>query len=188
MLVARGLDRVLGDLAALGYDARWTVMGAADVGAPHQRDRLWILASLSIPNADLQSRSSESWQQQQRPAQSERGCAEWVESRSNVAHADSKRQLQQEGTELDERGWIGDRRNEAYVADTNSAQRQRNQCAQQVSTEHADIGSASWWKFEPDVGRVADGVAHRTHRLKAIGNGQVPQCAAAAWRYLINVA
>jgi hypothetical protein len=27
-------------------------------------------------------------------------------------------------------------------------------------------------------------VAHRTHRLKAIGNGQVPQCRAAAWRLL----
>ena len=36
--------RVLGDLAALGFDAEWTVLGAHDVGAPHRRDRLWILA------------------------------------------------------------------------------------------------------------------------------------------------
>ena len=43
-LVTRGLGRVLGDLAALGYDCQWTVLGAADVGAPHQRDRLWIVA------------------------------------------------------------------------------------------------------------------------------------------------
>jgi DNA (cytosine-5)-methyltransferase 1 len=42
--VGRGLAVVLGDLAALGYDARWTVLGAHDVGAPHKRDRLWILA------------------------------------------------------------------------------------------------------------------------------------------------
>jgi len=44
MLIHRGLGRVLGDLSCLGYDSRWTVMGAADVGAPHQRDRIWIVA------------------------------------------------------------------------------------------------------------------------------------------------
>jgi DNA (cytosine-5)-methyltransferase 1 len=43
MLVTRGLERVLADLTTLGYDTRWTVMGAADVGAPHQRDRVWIV-------------------------------------------------------------------------------------------------------------------------------------------------
>lgn len=45
MLVYRGLARVLGDLASLGYDARWGVLGAHDVGAPHKRDRLWIVAT-----------------------------------------------------------------------------------------------------------------------------------------------
>jgi len=43
-LITRGLGRVLGDLSALGYDCRWTVLGAADVGAPHQRDRFWLVA------------------------------------------------------------------------------------------------------------------------------------------------
>jgi DNA (cytosine-5)-methyltransferase 1 len=43
-LLVRGLERVLGDLAALGYDAEWTVLSAADVGAPHLRERLWITA------------------------------------------------------------------------------------------------------------------------------------------------
>ncbi len=43
-LITRGLGTVLGDLASLGYDCRWTVLGAAGVGAPHQRDRLWIVA------------------------------------------------------------------------------------------------------------------------------------------------
>ena len=55
--------------------------------------------------------------------------------------------------------------------------------------EHKHRGSQSngrreWWKVEPDVGRVADGVAYRVDRLKAIGNGQVPLCAATAWRIL----
>lgn len=44
-LLTRGLGRVLGDLAALGYDCRWTVLGAADVGAPHKRDRFWLVAN-----------------------------------------------------------------------------------------------------------------------------------------------
>jgi DNA (cytosine-5)-methyltransferase 1 len=45
-------------------------------------------------------------------------------------------------------------------------------------------GRREWWQIEPDVGRVADGVAARVDRLKAIGNGQVPLCAATAFRLL----
>lgn len=43
-LLGRGLDRVLGDLAALGYDAEWHCIPASAVGAPHRRDRIWIVA------------------------------------------------------------------------------------------------------------------------------------------------
>jgi DNA (cytosine-5)-methyltransferase 1 len=41
----RGFGAVLGDLAALGYDAEWQVISAADVGAPHLRERVWIIAA-----------------------------------------------------------------------------------------------------------------------------------------------
>lgn len=44
MLLVRGLGRVIGDLAAIGYDCRWACLSAADCGAPHKRDRIWILA------------------------------------------------------------------------------------------------------------------------------------------------
>jgi len=44
MLTVRGLDRVLYNLASMGYDAEWGVIGAHHVGAPHKRDRIWILA------------------------------------------------------------------------------------------------------------------------------------------------
>jgi DNA (cytosine-5)-methyltransferase 1 len=43
-LLARGLGRVLGDLAALGYDAEWDCIPASAVGAPHQRERFWLVA------------------------------------------------------------------------------------------------------------------------------------------------
>lgn len=42
--LARGFGRVLGDLASLGYDAQWTCLRASDLGAPHQRDRLFVYA------------------------------------------------------------------------------------------------------------------------------------------------
>jgi len=44
MLASRGLGRVLGDLSEMGFDARWGVVSAADAGAPHLRERIWILA------------------------------------------------------------------------------------------------------------------------------------------------
>ena len=44
MLRTRGLHVVLKDLAEMGYDARWGVLGAVDAGAPHKRDRMWIRA------------------------------------------------------------------------------------------------------------------------------------------------
>lgn len=43
-LLGRGLSRVLGDLAALGFDAEWHCIPASAVGAPHRRDRVWIVA------------------------------------------------------------------------------------------------------------------------------------------------
>ena len=42
-LLSRGMDTVLGDLSTLGYDAEWHVIPASAVGAPHRRDRVWIV-------------------------------------------------------------------------------------------------------------------------------------------------
>jgi len=43
-LLSRGLGRVLGNLAEIGYDAEWHCIPASAVGAPHRRDRIWIIA------------------------------------------------------------------------------------------------------------------------------------------------
>jgi len=43
-LRARGLGRVLADLAALGYDTQWASLRASDIGAAHRRDRIFVLA------------------------------------------------------------------------------------------------------------------------------------------------
>ena len=58
MLVSRGLGTVLGDLAAMGFDAKWGVLGAADIGANHQRDRIWIVAKAQFANTNLQPTSA----------------------------------------------------------------------------------------------------------------------------------
>jgi DNA (cytosine-5)-methyltransferase 1 len=59
-LLARGLGRVLGDLATLGYDAEWHCIPASAVGAPHERDRIWIVAYPDVrqrqrPNRPVQA-------------------------------------------------------------------------------------------------------------------------------------
>ncbi len=43
-LLGRGMERVAGDLAEIGYDAEWHCIPASAIGAPHQRDRTWIIA------------------------------------------------------------------------------------------------------------------------------------------------
>ena len=43
-LLVRGIDRVLGDLATLGFDAEWSVLSACALGAPHTRERVFIIA------------------------------------------------------------------------------------------------------------------------------------------------
>jgi DNA (cytosine-5)-methyltransferase 1 len=140
LLVGRGLIRVLADLAEMGFDARWGVVGAHNVGATHKRDRCWI-----------------------------------------VAYPDSSRELQSQGREPEQRGRVGN----GSLCNANSAGLEKRQG--QPSNDGQELTAAfgtDWWKSEPDVGRVADGVAARVDRLKAIGNGQVPACAAEAWRLL----
>lgn len=50
--LARGFGRVLGDLAEIGYDAWWTCLRASDVGAPHRRDRVFVVAAPVDPDRE----------------------------------------------------------------------------------------------------------------------------------------
>jgi DNA (cytosine-5)-methyltransferase 1 len=51
----RGIDLVLADLATLGYDTRWLCLPAADLGAPHRRDRFFLAAWPATPAAKCRS-------------------------------------------------------------------------------------------------------------------------------------
>ena len=60
------------------------------------------------------------------------------------------------------------------VADTDCSQRERGCLSSRIRAQYANIGGASGWQAEPDVGRVANGVPSRSHRLKCLGNAVVP--------------
>lgn len=212
MLVGRGLARVLGDLAEMGYDARWCVLGAADLGAPHKRDRIWLVAT-NVNGEQL-------WEQQKQVSGS---CSE-TESRDHgtkrsVADANGQRELQSERAFEEVRRRLGDGCDE--ISNTESLRRDKRRLPKRESKEiaescfsgedvsdangerleeldaatksnqtrqytgaAAEAGGSAWWATEPRVGRVAHGVADRVDRLKAIGNGQVPAVAESAWRSL----
>ena len=191
MLTSRGLGRVLGDLASMGFDARWGVLGAADVGANHQRDRIWIVGKATNP---LRWRSQE--QTNERILESQ-GSNQLQFSKprdsGEMAYADSthgERNQCAERTQAEHTNINGT----SKLAYTSSIGLQgSNKCGSHEQSRSKGIqsefarsyGSVSrWWQAEPNVGRVADGVAARVDRLKAIGNGQVSLCAATAWRIL----
>jgi len=67
---------------------------------------------------------------------------------------------------------------------TNVSQCKGGSISSGVHAENTYARNTRWWETEPDVGRVVDGMASRVDRLKAIGNGQVPLCAATAWNLL----
>ena len=81
-----GFKEVLKDLAEIGYDARWQIVRASDVGAPHRRERLFVIAQPSNANGErsIVRESSEKWNQGQSQSQ-------LVRSREVVANALSQR-------------------------------------------------------------------------------------------------
>ena len=156
MLTIRGLGTVLADLSKMGFDAEWGVVGAADIGANHQRDRIWIVGkSTDTECLGWQERSYE---------QGSNGNRQASDQPSDLCQAQSQEMGNTESSRLSS-CFEGQGEGQSW---------------------RASIGSAQWWEIEPPLDRVADGMADRVDRLKAIGNGQVPLCAATAWRILID--
>jgi DNA (cytosine-5)-methyltransferase 1 len=180
-ILANGLGTVLGDLAALGYDCRWLCIRASDVGAPHHRDRWFLLANSN--NAERQARSSDGMGEvQSAKASSCAGSDELLSDTNNDRCRDGS--VQYIGRQLESSANAGNDGEEGVMADADSAQRQGNKCTKRGEQEYPNIGGASWWAVEPELGRVAHGVPNRVGQLKGFGNAQVPIQAAAAYRLL----
>lgn len=109
-LRSRGLDVVLGALASLGYDAEWRSVRASDVGAPHRRDRVFIVAWMADPGRFLREQARERGDLGGEARESEGeghkrkrdGDAAWDRG-EEVADPDRVRSLEQGGNESDER-------------------------------------------------------------------------------------
>ena len=189
MLTIRGLERVLADLAKMGFDAEWGVLSAADVGANHQRERIWIVGKDTQQHRFFShtEHDRDRWGQQQSQSIEKADV-------SNTKQQRCKRCKYEAGCQ-----WNTSRHTEGVsegVCETmaNPTIKRCQKCsgsspyqkpASNVGWRNSNTKfSANWWASEPDVGRVADGVVARMDRLKAIGNGQVPLCAATAWKLL----
>ena len=143
MLTHRGLGTVLADLANMGFNAEWGVLGASDIGAKHHRKRIWIVARQRqvLPHSDNRI---ERWKQQQESD---------AKTGSDMANTDN---------------WNGGGERWGFGGQTH----------RKGEWDLCTIFN------QPEPARMADGVAARLDRNKAIGNGQVPQVAAVAWHLL----
>ena len=160
MLVTRGLERVLADLTKMGYDSRWGVISAADIGANHRRERIWIVGKVQSAYTNLQPTFTEQKCKYERSEKSSRSGIRKMGTFDAETEITNSEVMFSNGSNIDRQG--------------ESIPKLRNSCCSYGQND-------SWWKIEPNVGRVADGVDARVDRLKAIGNGQVPLCAATAW-------
>ena len=145
-----GLKRSLSDLESIGYQAVPFIIPACAVGAPHRRDRVWIVAHANDTGPQRNLRTG-------------------AGTKGKVS--EGREQFQPRSSTMCGR---------EDVADTGSAGFQGSEWrgtagAQRSPERHA--AKCNRWLPEPDVGRVAHGVPRRVDRLKALGNAIVPQIA-----------
>src|SRR5690606_2941096 len=171
-LLSRGLDVVLGDLAACGYDAEWDCIPAAAVGAYHLRDRIFIVAytqgdrhvraaAAESTLADRALADANSVRRDERPQPG------GVQAREPIPCSHHSRAYPA-FARLEERMVFGsDAREELEAAF------RRNRTGEGI------------WATEPNVGRVAHGVPYRVDRIRCLGNAVVPQVAEFIGRRII---
>lgn len=164
-LLVRGFGDVLADLASSGYDAEWDCVPAAAVGAPHRRDRLFVVAYTDGDGFQGLEGSS---------------------SRRHEVHEDQRHHPHGRSAA------VGDADGLAR-SQTVALHGQRGPMERPGSIERAvgpDGGVWGGWEAEPDVGRVVDGLPTTLDldRLRALGNAVVPQVAEIVGRRLLELA
>jgi len=181
MLTSRGLGTVLGDLASMGFDAKWGVLGAADIGANHQRNRIWVVGNASSIRRSA-GRDDHGQDDGSKPATDGQHARQVAHPKCEGLEGQRSQPREQAVTEFGNSSALAN--TTELFSNGGNFDRSRPKVSQLGNGDGAYGSSNHWWKAEPNVGRVADGVAARVDRLKAIGNGQVPLCAATAWRIL----
>ena len=147
----RWFGQFLYDLAQIGYDAEWHCISASELGAHHHRDRVWIIAYPSDNRRD-----GGSLHRKERDSRPPKGILKG----SGI--------LAESGSVRIKAGLAGSiEGKEGYSGITNHLRYEVRGARERKGVE--------FWHTEPCVGRVANGVASRSHRLKALGNAVVPQ-------------
>jgi DNA (cytosine-5)-methyltransferase 1 len=179
-LLTRGLDRVLGTLASIGFDAEWHCIPAAYVGAPHIRDRIFIISyntnrEVFCPLQKVSGRQD---------TKSGRTCDE----NSDTDGSSIGRNARRENNVEDE--WnITSSVCEFDVTNSNSEGLEKWQGKDSGGARAicgTEFGRSQWWESEPNVGRVAYGVSRRVDRLRGLGNAIVPQVAEWIGRQIVG--
>jgi DNA (cytosine-5)-methyltransferase 1 len=156
---SKGFGRVLGDLAEIGYDAEWDSVPAAAVGAPHRRDRVFVVA---YPRGS-------------RRREDPRG-----------AHADEGQHAGRSALQADQLDGDGEGRRARHVAHADNVGRD-GWSGIFWSGRRGEPTDRRQWPAEPNVGRVANGVPKRVDRLRVLGNGVVPQVSEYVGRQIMAV-
>lgn len=176
-IISMALDTTISDLEAQGYTVQAIVLPACAVGAPHQRNRVAIVA-YSESNAARRLSGRENAEKprlmhcsqnvcdttgqrfQNGPGQQMGGQGtqepQFERSDSNVPYSNNR------STSLRWKPCTGS-------IEENGDNRENNGKGKE------EYGIGEWWSVEPNVGRVAYGVPKRVDRLKCLGNAVVPQ-------------
>lgn len=174
---------IVGDLAQMGFDAAWCVVRASDVGAPHRRARWFLLASDSDNSTELIKSIYGSL----------KGSSEFEE----IVFKPDSDGLEKYADEISSKGINKKRGLERFGFESNGhddtdserlgfSTQQPNTPKRQFDFEGACHKPSDWWKVEPSVGRMVDGVAHWSHRIRGCGNGVVPHQSAYAFQLLLG--
>ena len=170
---SRWVTQVTSHLAELGYETLPIPISAADVGAPHLRKRVFLVAHSEREQLRKQSRRSIREEGQGSALPTEHGQAR------NVTNTDSNskptRAIDGEVANLQESSGSGER----HAPDSMQTGRSRNERGGCEKTHSAFAGDYTWHGGTPiaPVCGVDDGFPDRTQRLRALGNAVVPQCA-----------
>ena len=195
--------RVLWDISQVGYDAEWKCIRASDVGAPHRRERIWIIcfknnSPMADPNSDDGGDRSRTLPRERWPWLEHRGSSERQlvgQTEETMANTKSKRSNDRQHGERGKTTQKSRLRGKARasgqeMANTINERLQRRlqdginyQEGWEVKgfrsvtkcSDRWERDRESIWATEPCVGRVANGVPNLSHRLKCLGNAVVPQ-------------
>jgi DNA (cytosine-5)-methyltransferase 1 len=179
-LRTKGLGAVVTGLTSLGYECRWCVLGARDVGANHVRKRLWLLAY----SDDTRERNESINAKMARTSE----VAGMVKA---AADADSERDEKgellvretQTITTIENGVQDCDRKWDDTDTDSKTIREQPGWRSGKEGKEEAISRVSHWWDI-PRFAGMDDGMPNKMDRVRATGNMQVPAVAALAWRIL----